>query len=77
MRAFGDPNSDEARQYLLDRRCIRNHPKRHGTGKRNARIRRKRKAKVAQANAIRWRDRGKFLDASRAYWRGEADQHPY
>lgn len=76
MRAFDDPNSDEARQYLLDRRCIRNHPKRHRTGPRKARARRKRKAKVAHANVIQRRERGRFLEASRAYWRGEADGHP-
>lgn len=76
LKSFSDPTSDAARQHLLDRRNERNHPKRHRT------LGRRRKLRAAKLNAIKLKvamekkARGKFLDAARAYWAGDADGHP-
>lgn len=77
MQSFKDPNSDEARQHLLDRRCERKHPKRHRTKKRSAKHRAIRKAKVAARASSKLRERSAMLAKARAYWAGEADAHPY
>lgn len=76
LKSFNDPNSTEARQHLLDRRCERKHKKRHRTLKRSRRIKAARKAKgVARAGEQR-KARSRFLAKARAYWAGEADGHP-
>lgn len=76
LQSFKDADSDEARQHLLDRRCIRKHPKRHRTRKRSLKQKAARKAKGAARVAANKRGRSKFLAASRAYWRGDRESHP-
>ena len=76
LRSFDNPNSIEARQFLLDRKCERLHPKRHRTGPRKAANGRKKKARHAMADAIRKKARSKYLAAARAYWSGDAESHP-
>ncbi len=76
IKSFDDGNSDEARQFLLDRRCERNHPKRHRTQKRAKALSAKKRARIKHKNAVATRQRAKILDAARAYWRGERDDHP-
>lgn len=34
------------------------------------------RSKARHVAAVKKRERGKFLDASRAYWRGDAEAHP-
>ena len=46
LQSFNNPNSDVARQHLLDRRCERKHPKRHRTKKRSVKQRAARKQRV-------------------------------
>lgn len=75
-RTFDDGDSLEARQFLLDNRCIRKHPKRHRTNKRRSRFAMARAAR-AKVNA------GKFLAMKRrrrammrAYFQGEINECP-
>lgn len=76
LKSFGDSTTMEARQFLLDRRNERNHPKRHRTLGRRVRMkaakRSQTKAKVSSLKS----ERSKFLAAARRYWSGEADGHP-
>ena len=76
LRSFDDSTSDEALQFILDRRCERNHPKRHRTGKRSAAISARKKRRLAAANEMRAATRRRYLAEVRAYWRGESDGHP-
>lgn len=76
LRSFDDPNSDAARQCLLDRRCERAHPKRHRTKKRSMKQRAARKAKGLARAAEQRQQRDKILTRAQAYWRGEAQEHP-
>lgn len=76
LRSFKDANSTEARQFLLDRRCERAHPKRHRTLKRSRKAREARKAKAKAKAALQARDRAKFLARVKAYWSGSAGEHP-
>lgn len=76
LRSFENANSDAARQFLLDRRCERNHPKRHRTKKRSQKCRAARKAKGLAKADFNMKARSKFLAHARAYWRGEAVGHP-
>ncbi len=74
-RTFDNPNSIEARQALLDRRC-EHAPKRHGTGKRRSRHAR-RKAQIAKHNATMALVKKRRISAmAAAYWRGERDDLP-
>lgn len=57
IRSFSDPNSTEARQFLLDRRSERKHPKRHRTKKRSRKMREARKARVKHIEAVKGRKR--------------------
>jgi hypothetical protein len=75
-QSFDDPNSLEARQHLLDRRCERKHPKRHRTLKRSRKQREMRKAKGLARAAENRRARAKYAAQARAYWSGLADEHP-
>ena len=75
LRPFDDGSSDEARQFLLDRRCERNHPKRHRTRKRAKALSVKKRAKIKHMNATRARRLNAYKSAVRAFWRGEGD-HP-
>lgn len=54
----------------------RNHPKRHGENRERAiraKMKAARSAEIAENNRIRY---GAFLDAVRAYWRGELSGYP-
>lgn len=76
LQSFDDPNSDEARQFLLDRRGERNHPKRHRTIGPQRRLRASKRAAAKQRAEIKKVERAKFLAAARLYWLGLADGHP-
>lgn len=76
LRAFDNGNSDAARQFLLDRRCERNHPKRHRTKKRKLRVNAVKRAKARARIAANNRARDAYLQASKAYWSGLSDEHP-
>lgn len=76
LQSFNNPNSDEARQHLLDRRCERKHPKRHRTKKRSVKQRAARKARGKARAALQAKARARHYEAVKAYWAGEADQHP-
>ena len=73
LKSFDDPNSDEARQFLLDRRCERKHPKRHRTLKRRRAAGKKKKAKIAHRLAEKKRKHNRFKARVRAYWAGVGD----
>ena len=76
LQSFDNSNSDEARQFLLDRRCERLHPKRHRTQKR-AKARTEKQKAMSKAKAdIKARAQKRFRDQARAYWAGKADGHP-
>lgn len=75
LKSFDDGDSDEARQFLLDRRGERNHPKRHRTRKRLKAISEKKREKSARKRAINDAARRKKLEAARLYWAGIGD-HP-
>jgi len=76
LRSFDDATSDESRQFLLDRRDERKHPKRHRTNKRAKGLLKRRRNKVRAHLARRDAAHRKFLVAARLYWAGEADGHP-
>ena len=75
LRSFDDGNSDEARQFLLDRRCERNHPKRHRTQKRKKKLAKRKRQKIEHKTNVRLMKSRRYHAAVRAYWRGEGD-HP-
>lgn len=76
-RTFDDPHGTtlEARQGLLDNRCEHG-PKRHRTLGRRKRLSKKRKAKIAYANKVRLVAFRRHKAKIRAYWSGEAEEHP-
>lgn len=76
LRSFEDADSDEARQFLLDRHGERVHPKRHRTRKRSAKATQARKQRVAHRAAVAAARRAKYHAAVESYWRGERDAHP-
>lgn len=71
-----DGSGDEARAGLLDNRTGRKAGKNHGTGKRNAAVRRKKKRQREYRDAQREKAKDKFMAEARAYWRGERPDHP-
>ena len=76
LKSFDDGNSDEARQFLLDRRCERNHPKRHRTQKRAKSLSKKKRQKIKHRNAVRARDLRSYIEKVREYWAGERENFP-
>lgn len=76
LQSFNNPNSDEARQHLLDRRCERKHPKRHRTLKRSRAQRDAKKRAAAAKVAAQKKARARYLERVRAYWAGLLDGHP-
>lgn len=76
LQSFNDPNSTEARQFLLDRRSERPHPKRHRTLGRRRRLSAQKKRAAKQRLAMLKKARGEYLVAAKAYWAGETDGHP-
>jgi len=75
-RSFDNPNSDEARQALLDNRQERSHPKRHRTRRRSKALQAKAQRRAAVAQAQRAKALQRHRCAALAYWRGETDVHP-
>lgn len=75
-KSFNSAEGDDARRGLLDRRCERNHPKRHGTQKRCKAEARKKRAKSLRKIEIRRKEDHKRIDLVRKYWKGETDSHP-
>ena len=76
-RSFDHPNSDEARQALLDNRQERSHPKRHRTRRRSkALLQAKARQRAAVAQAQRAKALQRHRSAALAYWRGASDAHP-
>ena len=75
-RTYDDPNSIEARQGLLDRRCERTHPKRHWVRKRAKKISEAKRSVAKHKVAVNNAQRTRFLAAARAFWSGESDTHP-
>lgn len=76
IRSFKDAKSDEARQFLLDRACERNHPKRHRTKNRTKRRSAKKKSAIKHRLALRCASRAKFITAVRRFWMGESAVYP-
>lgn len=76
LKSFDDGTSMEARQFLLDRRNERKHPKRHRTLGRRLRMKAAKRAKVKARISAMKNDRAKYLEASRLYWSGESNGHP-
>lgn len=75
-RSFNDPKSDAARRALLDNRAERSHPKRHRTRRRSVALRAKAKRQIEAKLAKLRKDRARYLRFVRAYWSGEAPEHP-
>jgi len=75
-RSFPTANSLEARQALLDNRQERPHPKRHRTRRRSKALQAKVRRRAAVAQAQRAKALQRHRNAARAYWRGEAAEHP-
>lgn len=73
LKSFNDGNSDEARQFLLDRRCERNHPKRHRTMKRKKVLAAKKRQRAQTHLAMRAAKIAKYKVAVRRYWAGLGD----
>jgi len=76
LRSFDDANSDKARRFLLDRRCERNHPKRHRTRGRTAGLSAAKRQRALHNRLLAKAARQRYLAASRAYWAGQRDTHP-
>lgn len=76
LKSFSDSTTTEARQFLLDRRNERSHPKRHRTLGRRKRLAAQKKRAVKERLAVIAKDRDRYLTAAKAYWAGEADGHP-
>lgn len=76
LQSFAPDDLDRSRQFLLDRRCERNHPKRHRTKPRTMRISAAKKAKAARCKLYQQIGQRRFKEAARAYWSGERSGHP-
>jgi hypothetical protein len=76
LRSFPSDQYDQSRQFLLDRRCERNHPKRHRTKPLTKRISARKNAKAMHAKLYQKIAQRRFKEAARAYWAGEASGHP-
>lgn len=76
LQSFDKEQFDQSRQFLLDRRTERLHPKRHRTQRRAKRIGAKKRERVKSYLASRKISLTKHLAAVAAYWSGERDGHP-
>lgn len=76
LSSFNDPNSIEARQALLDRRCERAHPKRHRVRKRSAKLKAKDKRARVYKLSLKSKESARIRAAIHAFYRGDADEHP-
>ena len=75
LRSFNSDEYDASRQFLLDRRCERNHPKRHRTQKRAKGLAEKKRERIAHFNTLERARQRRYHEAVRAYWDGSGD-HP-
>lgn len=75
-RTFDNPNSDEARQALLDNKAERKHPKRHRTRKRSRMLAQKKRREGVAKAAENKRRYQKYKAGVRAYFAGETNEHP-
>lgn len=73
LQSFDSAGTCEARQFLLDNRCGRKHPKRHRTMKRAKAVSAKKKFAVKAAVAERESRAYKYKAKVRAYWAGQGD----
>lgn len=73
-RVFNNPNSDAARQHLLDNRC-EHKTKRHRTKGRRIRLNKEKRRRIKAHLERVAADRREHLTAVRAYWAG-AGNHP-
>lgn len=55
-------------------KSTRNHPKRHATGGRRKKLSIAKKRRAAHKKGVNARKYARYLDASRAYWSGAADE---
>jgi hypothetical protein len=76
LQSFGPEQFDQSRQFLLDRRGERLHPKRHRTQKRAKRNGAKKRARVKHETAVRVARSRKYRALVAAYWAGAAEGHP-
>lgn len=74
--SFDPDEFDRSRQFLLDRRCERNHPKRHRTQKRAKRLSKMKRERIKAKNAHTALALHRHHALVRAYWAGEIDRHP-
>lgn len=76
LRSFDPDEFDASRQFLLDRRCERNHPKRHRTQKRAKSISAKKRQRSRAKAAFNLAAHRKYHADVVAYWAGRASGHP-
>ncbi len=74
-RSFADPNSLEARQALLDNRC-EHATKRHRVRKRQKALSAAKRARIKHVVGMALAARRRHTAAVRAYWTGQAEEHP-
>jgi hypothetical protein len=75
LMSFGANEFEKSRQFLLDRQCERNHPKRHRTLKRARAKSAAKKAKHKHERIVRENSYREHVKQVRLYWQGLAD-HP-
>lgn len=75
-RTFDDPTSIEALQFRLDNRCENRKRKRHAVTRRGAKAKLKRKSIIAHKLALRDATAARHHARVRAFWAGEAAEHP-
>jgi hypothetical protein len=73
-QSFKNPNSDAARQALLDNRC-EHKPKNHRTKGRSLRLAKEKRERIKARNALKLAEQREYVAAVRKYWANEAD-HP-
>ena len=76
LQSFDDGNSDEARQFLLDNRCERLHPKRHRTMKRAKKLASQKRSAAKTTVAVKDAAARRFKNRVAAYWAGDMECHP-
>lgn len=76
-RTFDDAQgkTDVARQGLLDNRC-EHKPKRHRTLGRRKKLQAAKRERIKHENAVKLANFRKYKAKVRAYWSGDADEHP-
>jgi len=75
-RKSRDPHDRERLARVALRRRKHKPSKAHGTGKKSAAIRRRKKSKAAHVSDENARELAGYRSGARAYWNGETDVHP-